>query len=152
MRESIEISIPTDQDGFVLLKCSLCGELFKVIPSELESEDVIYIWCPFCGLIIENCLTDDVVNLALKIGENELVDRVFDEMKKMERMFGGSSIISFEVESKPSRQVEDPIKTSIDVLEIQNYKCCNRKAKINPIVKTCGSYCPYCGGIYDGIK
>ena len=149
MRGSIEIPIPTDQDGFVLLKCSLCGELFKLIPSELENEDVIHIWCPVCGLVIENCLTDDVINLALKIGENELVDRVFDEM---ERMFKGSSSISFEVGCKPSRQVEDPIKTSIDALEIQNYKCCNRKAKINPLVKTCGSYCPYCGGIYDGIK
>ncbi|CEN25716.1 hypothetical protein [Paraclostridium sordellii] len=152
MRESIEIPIPTDKDGFVLLKCSLCGELFKLVPSELESEDVIHIWCPVCGLVIENCLTDDVVNLALKIGENELVDRIFDEMKAMERMFDGSSAISFKVENEQSRQIEVPIKTSIDSLEIQNYKCCKRKAKINPLVKTCGSYCPYCGGIYDGIK
>lgn len=152
MRDTIEMSIPTDQDGFVLLKCSSCGELFKLIPSELKSDDVIHIWCPFCGLVIKNGLTNDVIDLALKIGKNELMDKVFDEFKKMEKMFGSSSAISFKAGKKPSREVEYPIKTSIDALEIEYYKCCKRKAKINSLVKMFGSYCPYCGGMYDGIK
>lgn len=28
------ISIPTDSEGFVLFKCPLCGELFKLKPSD----------------------------------------------------------------------------------------------------------------------
>lgn len=152
MRDTIEISIPTDQDGFVLLQCSLCGELFKLIPGELQSDDVIHIWCPFCGLVIKNGLTNDVIDLALKMGKNELMDKVFDEFKKMEKMFRSSDGISLKAGKKPSREVEYPIKTSIDALEIEHYNCCKRKAKINSLVKMFGSYCPYCGGIYDGIK
>ncbi len=40
----MEISVPTDNDGFVLLRCSLCGEFFKMKPSEMEADDVIEIW------------------------------------------------------------------------------------------------------------
>ena len=42
------------------------------------------------------------------------------------------------------------IKTNYGVgykLELQNYTCCGSVAKIHPISKRCGSYCPICGVI-----
>ena len=59
-----EISIPADNDGYSLLQCQLCGEFFKLIPGEVEEDDVIQLWCPCCGLVNENLFTDEVVELV----------------------------------------------------------------------------------------
>lgn len=147
----MEISIPTDNDGFALLKCPFCGEFFKLRPNEMEAEDVIEIWCPCCGLKGENYLTDDVIELALKMGKNVAMDMIFDELKKWERNFKGSGI-SFKADKKPSREVENPIVAGIEALEIEKYRCCKKEAKIKPLIKMCGSYCPYCGVRYDEFK
>ena len=50
-----EIAIPADNDGFALLQCNLCGEFFKLKPSDVQSDEVLNIWCPVCGLISERC-------------------------------------------------------------------------------------------------
>lgn len=147
----MEISIPTDNDGFVLLKCPFCGEFFKLRPNEMETEDVIEIWCPCCGLKGENYLTDDVIELALKMGKNVAMDMIFDEFKKWERNFKGSGI-SFKVDKKPSGEAENPIVAGIEALEVEKYRCCKKEAKIKPLIKMCGSYCPYCGVRYDEFK
>ncbi|EHI96902.1 hypothetical protein CDLVIII_0163 [Clostridium sp. DL-VIII] len=147
----MEISIPTDNDGFALLKCPFCGEFFKLRPNEMETEDVIEIWCPCCGLKGENYLTDDVIELALKMGKNVAMDMIFDELKKWERNFKGSSI-SFKADKKPSREPENPIVAGIEALEVEKYRCCKKEAKIKPLIKMCGSCCPYCGVRYDEFK
>lgn len=144
---NLEISIPADNDGFVLMQCPLCGEFFKLTPDDIEAEDVLEIWCPCCGLKSENYLTEDVVELALKMAENTAMDLVFKEMKKWERQFKGNGL-SFG--KKPTSKPEDPVVAGIEMLEIQKYECCKRQAKIKPIVKMIGSYCPFCGVIYDG--
>ena len=33
-----QISVPTDEEGFVLLECPLCGELFKLNPSDYQDD------------------------------------------------------------------------------------------------------------------
>ena len=51
MTEIIDkIEIPADDDGYVLFKCPLCGEFFKVLVSDYTNDDVIEINCPSCGL------------------------------------------------------------------------------------------------------
>ena len=47
---------------------------------------------------------------------------------------------------------EIPLIAGIKALEIQKYKCCKKEAKINFLMKECGSYCPYCGVIYNEIE
>ncbi len=144
-----EISIPTDNDGFVLFKCPLCGEYFKLIPEDVSADDVINIWCPSCGLKSDNYLSDEVLELALIIGENILLDNINNEMKKIERQFkGGTS--SFKAGHRLKKKTENPLIPYIDQLEIQKYSCCSKQAKIKPIMKFYGSYCPYCGVHYDG--
>ena len=51
------ISIPSDEDGCVLFQCPNCGELFKVVVDEYESDSVLDIHCPLCGLISDNFFT-----------------------------------------------------------------------------------------------
>lgn len=140
----IEISIPTDNDGFILLQCQLCGEFFKLTPGDAKADDVIEIWCPSCGLKSENYLTANVIELAMKMTENIGMDMIFKEMKKMERQIKGSGV-TFKAGKKPRPKAENPIISGIESLEIQKYNCCKRQSKIKPIVKLSGSYCPFCG-------
>lgn len=94
-----EVSIPADDQGFVLLQCPLCGEFFKVHPSDYQADDVIEIWCPSCGLKAENYFTEDVLELAFKKTRNYAHDFIYNEFKKMERKFKGS-FVSFKAGKK----------------------------------------------------
>ena len=149
MSETIgEIAIPADNEGFCLLQCPHCGEFFKLTPSDIEAEDVIEIWCPSCGLIGENYFTDDAIQLALKKTKNYAMDLIFNEMKKWEKEFGGGPV-TFKVGKQPVHEEEKPLMYSVEALELVKYPCCKKEAKIKPIYKICGSYCPFCGVRYD---
>lgn len=144
----IPLEIPSDEDGFVLLQCPLCGELFKLTVTDLESEDVLEIWCPFCGLVSDNYLTEDAVDLAMKKAKNAVNDLLHQELKKMERNFKGG-LISFKVTSQPKHEHESPLVPIVDSLVAVKFKCCNRDAKIAPALSATTSFCPFCGVNYE---
>ena len=48
--DKFEISVKSDEDGFISLQCRLCGEFFKLLANDLNDEANINIWCPYCGL------------------------------------------------------------------------------------------------------
>lgn len=146
-----QIEIPADNEGFALLQCNLCGEFFKLKPSDVQSDEVLNIWCPVCGLISDGYLTQDVVDLALKMATNIANDLLFDSLKDIQRNFKGG-FISMKISKKPDKEIESPILSGIEALEIQKYKCCKKQAKIKPLVKIFGSYCPYCGVKYDEFE
>lgn len=82
---NMTISIPTDDEGYVLLQCEHCGIYFKVTPTDLKDDGVLHIFCPSCGLISENYVTEDVLELAMKMVANAVNDMIYNEFKKMER-------------------------------------------------------------------
>lgn len=145
---TIEISIPTDDDGFVLLKCPKCGEYFKLPPSDIQSDEVLDIYCPQCGLVSENYLTEDVIELAQAKALNYLMEDFYGEMKKLERKTR-NSLVKIKA-NKPTKEEEIPIKSTIDSMEIVDFECCKRQGKIRHLLNYCGCYCPYCGGKKDG--
>ena len=140
----MEISIPTDDDGYVLLQCEHCGSYFKATPSDIEDDGVLEIFCPSCGLVSENYATEDVIELALAMAENVAMDMVYDTLKKMERQFRNSPI-SFKMNKRPKYEAENPIRSGIGALEIATFPCCKRTAKVKPLLKMTGCYCPFCG-------
>ena len=146
-----EIAIPADNDGFALLQCNLCGEFFKLKPSDVQSDEVLNIWCPVCGLISDGYFTQDVIDLALKMATNIANELLFNSLKDMQKRFNGG-FISMKISKKPDREIESPIVSGIEALEIQKYKCCKKQAKIKLLVKIFGSYCPYCGVKYDEFE
>ena len=145
---TIRISIPTDDDGYVLLQCPKCGEYFKLPPSNIKSEGVLNIYCPLCGLISDNYLTKDVMELAQAKELNHVQRNIYDKIKKLERK-SKNSPVKIKV-NKPDEVDEIPIKSTIDSMEIVDFECCNRQAKIRYLLNFCGCYCPYCGGYNDG--
>lgn len=140
------ISIPSDEDGFVLLQCHLCGEYFKLLARDFNEEGIINIWCPYCGLNGKQYSSKEAIEIGIKIAENEINEIIYNTFKKIEKETKGS-LIQFKCNKKPVLKDIPSIKVRIDKLELQNYKCCGSVAKIQPISKMCGSYCPICGGI-----
>lgn len=145
---NFEISMPTDNEGFILLQCPICGELFKLKPSDFKDDKIFEIHCPYCGLVSDSYLTEDVIELAMNMVENYATEIIENELKKIERSSKGL----FKITGKSKKQVERPIMLTIEALEKKLYPCCKLEAKIKPIIKMCGSYCPYCGVKDYGIE
>lgn len=139
------ISIPTDDEGYVLLKCEHCGTFFKATPFDLKDDGVLHIFCPSYCLISDNYITDDVLELALKMAKNKALDMVYDAFKDLERNSKRNSMVRFKAGKRPHHEVEDPIRSGIEALEICTFPCCARTAKIKPLLKMAGAYCPFCG-------
>ena len=144
---TIKISIPPDADGYVLLQCQHCGSFFKAAANDIESDEVLNIYCPSCGLISENYYTDDVIELARAKALNVANDIIHNTFKNWERHNSPKSPLKFKAGKKPKDVYESPIRSIIDNLEIKDYPCCNRSAKINPLIKMSACYCPCCGVI-----
>lgn len=144
---SMQIEIPADNDGFVLLQCPMCGEFFKLRPSDYEDDSVLEIHCPNCGLCGDNYVTNDVLDLAMTMAGNAVMELIHNEMKKWEKSFR-TGPISFKAGKKPKREYEHPIHLTIEALEVKHYECCKKEAKIKPLLKICGHYCPFCGVKY----
>lgn len=145
----LKISIPSDNDGFILLQCPKCSELFKITAKDCESDDVLDIYCPFCGMVSDSYLTDDVIKLAnIKI-ENEIMKSLHNEMKKLEGKMK-SGLVQFKAGKKPKEIYENKIESKIDELIITKPNCCKREIKLNFLTKSCGYHCPFCGVNVDG--
>lgn len=139
------ISIPTDDEGYLLLQCEYCGTFFKATPSDIEDDSVLHIFCPSCGLSSEDYFTQDVIELAMRIIENKATDMVYDTFKNLECHNKQNGMIKFKAEKPPKHKTEDPIRSGIEALEIATFPCCSRTAKIKPLLKMTGAYCPFCG-------
>lgn len=139
------ISIPTDDEGYILLKCEHCGTFFKATPSDIKDDGVLNLFCPSCGLTSENYVTEDVIDLAMKMVKNKVNDMIYDAFKDLERHSKRNSIVKFKAGKRPRHEAEDPIRSGIEALEITTFDCCNRTAKIKPLLRMTGAYCPFCG-------
>lgn len=143
----MEIEIPIDTEGFVLLQCHLCGEYFKLQADDIEDESNINIWCPYCGLSGDDFFSEEVLDIALKKAKNTAEEMIYNAFKELERKSRNNKSFSFKAGKKPTKEVISPIKIKVDKLETKKYNCCKRQAKITPLAIESGSYCPICGGI-----
>ena len=141
----INISIPTDDEGYILLKCEHCGTCFKATPSDIEDVGVLHLFCPSCGLISDNYLSEDVIELAMRKMTNTVNNIIYDNFKELERCNNRNSIIKFKSGNRPKFETEEPIRSGIEALEIVSFPCCKRTAKIKTLLKMTGAYCPFCG-------
>lgn len=141
---SMQIDVPSDNDGFVLFQCPLCGDFFKIRPSDYEDDGILEIYCPNCGLCSDSYYTEDVMDLAMTMAQNAARDLVNKEMKKLEKSLNSGNI-SFKVEKQLKKEYELPIYETIEAFSIKYFECCKREAKIKPLLTICGCYCPFCG-------
>lgn len=145
---SLNISIPADDDGYVTLKCPKCGEIFKLSPKDIDSDNVKDIYCPLCGLTSDSFFTDDVIEAAKIKALNMVMGELYQELAKLEKKTK-NSIVQFKA-GKYQEEEEISINSSIDSMEIYSFDCCNKSAKIRYLTYYSGCYCPFCGGKVDG--
>ena len=141
---TIEINIPSDNDGFILLQCGHCGSFFKITADDLKDDSLLNLFCPLCGLVSESYFTEDVINLACTKLENNIMDVIYDSFKSMEKKTR-HSVLQVKAGRRPSHKEESPIRIGVDSLKITEFKCCKKKAKVKPLLKMLGCYCPFCG-------
>lgn len=146
----MNIEIPTDKDGFILLQCSLCGEFFKLLAGDLNDESNMNFWCPYCGLNGKNYITQEVLDIGMKMANNEINKMLHNAFKDFERQTKNNKFNTFKCGKEPEKEIITPIKSKVDNLEIKKYKCCKAKAKIKAIAIEYGTYCPLCGGVDIG--
>lgn len=139
-----QLTIPSDEDGHVLLRCSRCGELFKVSVEEMEDDSVLDTYCPACGMTADNFLTEDVVRLALATATNRAASAVAKELDRQLSGVGGG-LVSISVDMETDKEPEIPLKASIEALELVHCPDCGRASKIQPALAMSMSVCPYCG-------
>jgi DNA-directed RNA polymerase subunit RPC12/RpoP len=143
---SIPFSIPTDQDGFVTFQCIFCEDKFKLAASEIQQDEIIQIFCPYCGLSHEPSyfLSDDVVEHAQILVMNHVQELLNGFGADLERQFRNDKNISFKATGKFESE-EETLLFEKEEMELKVFECCNRSVKINLLRKQIGVYCPYCG-------
>ena len=141
---TFEISIPSDDDGFILLQCEHCGTFFKIPAEDMENDALLDLYCPGCGLVSENYLTEDVIELAQAIVQNYAMDMLYDAFKDLERKTK-RGIVQFRAGKPPKHEDENPIRSGVEAFDITRFSCCKKNAKIKPLLKMTGCYCPFCG-------
>lgn len=140
----MSISIPTDNDGYILLQCEHCGTFFKLTPGDVEDDGVLDIFCPSCGLTSECYLTEEVLDLAMNMAENKVNEMLEDMFKGLERGTR-NGLVKFKTGKRLPKKSEEPIRSSIEALDVCEFVCCHRTAKVKPLLKITGAYCPFCG-------
>lgn len=141
---SFTIEIPCDEDGFILLQCPQCGEFFKLKPNDYESDDVVEIHCPACGITSESYLTEDVVELALAIAKNKFNEAIHKEMKGLERKTKGG-LVSIKAGKLPRPDDEPVLQPSVDALAITSCSYCGKQSKVSRLLGMSVFVCPLCG-------
>ena len=139
-----EIRIPCDDDGFILLQCPHCSELFKLTAEDIESDETLDIYCPSCGLSDSNFLTQDVIDLALATISNYAMDAITQQLQAFAKK-NSSSFIRFEVKANREREPETPIRAAIEALQNATCHDCGREAKVSPALVMSAYTCPLCG-------
>lgn len=147
---SVSIPIPVDDDGYVLLKCPLCGEKFMLTVDDIEDESQLEIWCPKCGVVSNSYFTDELMDRAYKITENCAKDILNEFQEKITKSFKGNSCFEIKGGEKLKKEAVDPIIPEINTLSKKYYCCCKKTAKIDELSQLNGGYCLFCGEINNG--
>ena len=60
---TFKIDVSTDDDGFLTIQCPFCSDRFKLTAQDFEREDIIDLFCPYCGLKDEpdSFITEEVI-------------------------------------------------------------------------------------------
>lgn len=146
MSKNFVISKQSDIEGFSSLKCSLCGEDFKLRTHEVQDDDVIELFCPNCGIPspVSSYYTADIIEHAETLVMNEATEMLNDLFKDFERSTRKNKNLTFK-RGKPLVTKQPRIMFEIDDLEQIEFLCCNRTAKLSLLSKTIKPFCPYCG-------
>lgn len=142
MEHRIEVSFPSDSDGFISQQCPSCTKRFKVCVDDESDHSVNF--CPYCGGQSENgWLTEGQEAYAMGVVTEQVVDPMLEdftrELEGLNRPGGLLSVTgSFERTIPPPKPVE-----SDDPMPVFTSVCCNEPVKHDGSTATL--HCVVCG-------
>jgi uncharacterized Zn-finger protein len=144
--KTFEISIPADEDGYVKFQCPYCNQKFKLNASEIEESDVVDLYCPVCGLAneVSNFYSDEVMEKAMSIAENEAMNMIFDMFKDFERSTRSNKNFNVKAGKKPDVPIKEIYENIDELIEVK-LNCCDKHIKVSELDRLLGVYCSYCG-------
>ena len=98
-----EIRIPCDDDGFILLRCPHCDELFKLTAEDIESDETLDIYRPSCGLSANSFLTQNVIDLVLAKTSNYAMYVIAQQLQAFAKK-NSNSLVRFEFKANHERE------------------------------------------------
>ncbi len=132
----MEISFPTDSDGFLSQECPSCEQQFKVCFGEGSNEPISY--CPYCGHKGQQCwYTKEQVDHLSAVAKSVLV---VPALAKLQQSIGGK--VTGGISAPPTPPPIDPDSD----LPILNFSCCNETIKAFQHTKL---FCIICGKEID---
>lgn len=92
IRINIELSPPTDDDGFIRRECPACDRQFKWFASNTDddAEPADQYFCPMCGVQadVDDWNTQDQIDGAIAQAEPHITDELQSHLKKTLRKAG----------------------------------------------------------------
>lgn len=145
MGEEMTISIPLDEEGYMLLQCPRCGGFFKVRSEDYEAEDIENLWCPMCGIKSDSFWADEVIELAKAKVLNQVLGDLSKKLAKIGRTTSRRSFIQMTVSSDFAEEREGDVLPSVDAFQEATCGFCGRKEKLKPLPMYVGAFCAFCG-------
>jgi uncharacterized Zn-finger protein len=143
---SFKITVPSDNDGFITLQCPFCDDRFKLTVEDFQREDILEIFCPYCGLRHQHnhFLRDEVIEQAKIIASNYAKSLLNQWVKNLEKSTKRNKFVNLKAGKLPKLEAEK-ILFEQEELEITTLFCCQVTVKTRPLNKVIGVYCPSCG-------
>ena len=143
---SFKITVPSDNDGFITLQCPFCDDRFKLTVEDFQREDILEIFCPYCGLRHQHnhFLRDEVIEQAQIIASNYAKSLLNQWVKDLESSTKRNKFVTLKAGKLPKLEAEK-ILFEQEELETTTLVCCQVTVKARPLNKVIGVYCPCCG-------
>lgn len=139
----MEVSFPTDSDGFFSRECPSCNRYFKVIVGEGSDEPISA--CPHCGHRGHDCwLTPEQLEYAKAVTLKTVVAPEIDRLNR--RLANAASgFLKVSVKNPISQPPPPPIEVD-EPYEIMRFRCCNETVKLHRLET---NFCIICGTPYE---
>lgn len=148
MADSISISIPADDEGYIALRCPHCGATFKTLAANLNEFEGDVLACAICGLTYDYSqflLTTEVGEAVQTEVHNLVADMLNQFGANLERSFRSSEFLKVTT-SKTPKMPTLQLRAITDLAEAE-LPCCETKVKLQFADASTVFYCPFCGQV-----
>lgn len=139
----MEISFPTDTDGFLTQECPSCQQYFKVVFGEGSTEPISH--CPYCGFEGHDCWwTQAQADYISTVAESVILG---PELNKLERSLKNlsSNFLKIDVKSSTPKVAPPPMDVDGD-FKVFRFSCCSGTIKVEQRETL---FCVICGKEMD---
>ena len=139
----MEVSFPTDADGFLSQECPSCEQRFKVVFGQGSGEPISF--CPYCGYNSQGCwYTQEQANHMQAVAANVLVA---PELRRFQQQIKGESsdLLSFDVTYDLPEPSPPPVEND-GPFDVLYFPCCKETIKVTEQQR---HFCITCGTEVD---